>query len=387
MRQKFQTIGLPLLFLCCLVLLAACGGAVGAQGQKTPVPAASPSLSRGQQLLAQSAQLLNSAKTLHGVFQATISGQFANGTAQIEIWRQTPDESRTVVLKSTLSEYTSGSLLVDNGKQIWQYDPAQKLVYTGSASVPSSATGTPTPGTNANGNLDQLILNIVQTIFNQSTATLTSSSQKVNGHAVYTIQVASQSQASSKGLGSFSYSGTVSIDQQTHLPLALSLNSQGFGQIQLTIPTLALNGVLASNLFSFTPPPGTKVLPLPAASSSQGGTLTLPQAEQQAGYHLLSVPASQTTYHLLSINALGAPGSQIYTFNYTSGSQNFTLSEGKSLANLPVTGQTIGLRGTHATFVGSSGTNTLSWTEQGVGIQIAGPLTQAQITAVANLLK
>ena len=111
------------------------------------------------------------------------------------------------------------------------------------------------------------------------------------------------------------------------------------------------------------------------------------QAQQEAGYHLLSIPGTQTSYQLRGVNALGAPGSQIYTLNYMKGSASFTIAEGKPLANLPGSGgQQVGLRGTSGTLSKSNGSTTLSWTENGIGITITGPLSNDQVVAIAKLL-
>jgi outer membrane lipoprotein-sorting protein len=379
---------LALLAVCCLLLLAACGGGSSTSKtnkQPTPRPTATATTGPGAQLLAQTAQLLTSAQTLHGLFNATLSGQLVNGEVDSEVWRQGQDRSRTLVVHSTLNQFASGTLIVSDGKHIWQYNPAQKTVYYGSV---SAANGTTTPGSSGQtNNMQQLLLGAVQTVFTHSTATLLSSQNKVNGHPVYTIQVASQQNQSNPSGGlSFSYTGTVSLDQQTKLPLALDLNIAGFADAQIAIPSLELNQPLNASLFSFTPPAGTKVESFPTSTGQSGNSLTLQQAEQQAGYHLLSIPSTQSAYHLQSIDALGAPGNQIYALTYTFNGQTLTLSEGKALANLPVSGQQISLRGTSASLSTSGNTSTLSWTEKGVGIQITGPLSKEQIVGLANML-
>ena len=381
-----------LLAICCLLLLVACGGSGGssskAPAQATSRPTATATAGPGAQLLAQSAQLLNSAHTLHGMFNATLSGQVANGEVDSEVWRLAPDKSRTLIVKSTLNQFASGTLIVSDGKEIWQYNPTSKVAYHGPASSSTPTPGTPGSSTSQN-NISQLLLGTVQTVFTHSTATLISSTGTVNGHAVYTIQIVSQqgqSGSTSGGL-SFSYSGTVSIDKQTKLPLALDLNIAGFADVQIAIPSLTLNGPLDASLFTFTPPPGTKVESFPTSTGQNGGnSLTLQQAQAQAGYHLLSIPLAQTAYHLQSIDALGAPGNGIYAFTYISSGQTFTISQGKSLANLPLSGQHLSLRGTTATLATNGSTSTLSWTENGVGIQITGPLSKDQIVAIAHLL-
>lgn len=383
MRYTLQKAGYIFLAVCCL-MLAACNGSNNAtQRQKAPILATTPNAGQGQRLLAQSAQLIDSAQTLHGIFDSSISGQLVNGEVDSEIWRIAPNKSRTLILKSTLSQFANGTLIVNNGKQIWQYEPAKKVVYIGQAGS-SGLIGTPVPGV-SQGNEQQLILGVVQTIFTDSVATLVSSTTRVNGQAVYTIHVSPRAQSS--GPDGFNYDGTVSLDQQTKLPVVLDLTLTGVGQARITIPSLTLNQPLATSLFAFTPPSGVSEQPFPP--TSQGGasnSLTLQQAEKQAGYHLLSIPPSQTAYRLQSIDALGAPGNQIYALTYAFNGQNFTISESKALANLPLSGSTLNLRGTTATLSTNGTTSTLSWTEKGVGIQVAGPLSKGQIMGIANLL-
>ena len=54
-------------------------------------------------------------------------GTAANGTVNTEVWNVSPNKSRTVVLQSTIKQFSTGSITVSNGKQVWQYDPAKKL--------------------------------------------------------------------------------------------------------------------------------------------------------------------------------------------------------------------------------------------------------------------
>lgn len=374
------------LVTCFLTLLAGCGGSNQAlQRPQASVSTTSPASDQGQRLLARSAQLLDSAQTLHGVFNTSLSGQLVNGEVDSEIWRLSPDKSRVRIVKSTLSQFTTGTLIVNDGKRVWQYEPAKKVVYTGQS---ASLNATATPGTRTGldrGDAQQLILGSVQIVFTHSIATLISSTESVGGHSVYTIHVSPSSQNS--GPAGFAYDGTVSLDQRTKLPLTLDLAVSGIGQVQIAIPSLLLNQPLTASLFTFTPPPGVPEQPFPSVSPGGiGDALTLQQAEQQAHYHLLRIPSAQTAYTLQHIDALGAPGNQIYTFAYTFHGQNFTLSQGKALANLPLTGSSLGLRGTQATLQFSGNTSTLSWTENGVGIQLSGPLTKDEIVTIARLL-
>ena len=386
MSIKRLKIALPCALLLLMLTLAACNGSASTSSPPvTPIPTSTPSPTsdRGAQLLAQAGQTLNGARTLHAIIAFTIAGPAINGAIKSEIWNLAPDKNRTVVLQSTIGQFGSGTITVSNGKQIWQYNPQQKVAYNGQISA--TATSTPTTGESATDQ-SQMIFTLVRSVFTHSNATLVSSSANVNGHAAYDIAITSQAQSSGSSGNRFNYSGDMFLDKTTNLPLRVILNVQGFGQITLDLPMLVLNQQLDQSLFTFTPPPGVKVLPFPTETST-GGSLTLAQAQQQAGYHLLSIPNSATTYQLLSVDALGAPGNQIYAINYLAPPDSkFTISEGKALANLRASGQHVSLRGTTGTITTVGTTMTLSWTEKGVGIQIAGPLSASQLTAIANLL-
>jgi outer membrane lipoprotein-sorting protein len=372
---------LPFTFLL-MLFLAACGNSSTTQTsvQTTPTPAPA----QGQELLTKAGQNLKTAKTLHAIFDITTAGTAVNGTVSTEVWNVSPDKSRTVVLQSTIKQFSTGSITVSNGKQIWQYNPAKKVVYTGQV---SNTTGTPAAGRDQT----QFIMNIVQSVFFHSNATLVSSSASVNGHAAYDIQVTSPASAVSNstgsGSGNFNYNGDVYIDKAGMLPLLVKLKIQGFGQVTLGLPMLVLNRPVDISLFTFAPPAGVQVLPFPKTTTSDTGTITLEQAQLQAGYHLLSIPSSQTAYQLQGVDALGAPGNQIFTLNYTKGDTTFAMSEGKSLANLPVSGQQVSVRGTKATLSSTGNTKTLTWTEKSVGIQIAGNMNKDELLTIANLLK
>jgi outer membrane lipoprotein-sorting protein len=333
---------------------------------------------------------LNTAKTLHGLFDLTITAQNINGTINTEIWNATPNKNRTVVVQSTVGRFAEpGSVTVTDGKQLWQYDPQKKVVYNGPVPTnsASSSNGVGIGAGQGAGSQNQFLLTIVQTVFTRSDATLKSSSASVNGHAVYDIHVEPQGQLSGNGTGGFNYNGEVFLDKTTQLPMQVKLFIQGLGNVQLDIPSLDINPTLPDATFTFVVPPGVKVLPLTAARATpDSGSLTLTQAQQQAGYHLLSIPGNQTGYVLQSVNALGAPGSQTYTLNYMKGTINFTIAQGKALANLPETGQQVSIRNTMGYLSSTNGITSLSWTENGVGILINGALSNDQIQAIAKLL-
>ena len=374
---------LPCLLLLLLLALAACdSGSSTNTPPVTPVPTSSPVIDNGTQLLTQAGQKLNGARTLHALVNINLSGPGTNGTVKSEIWNQAPDENRSVVLQSTIAQFAAGTLTVSDGKQIWQYNPQQKVAYHAQISASSSAT----PTTGETADQSQAIFAIVRSVFAHSNAMLVSSSARVNGHQANDVAITSQAATNGSGTNNITYSGDIFLDKTSDLPVRVSLHVQGLGQITLDLLTLDLNQQLDQSLFTFTPAPGVKVQPFPTDSTATGN-LTLAQAQQQAGYHLLSIPTSNSTYKLLSIDALGAPGNQVYSLNYqTQAGIKFTIAQSKALANLPVSGSSVKIRGTTATISSAGSAPSISWTEKGIGIQIVGPLSSSQLTAIANLL-
>ena len=392
-----------LALLTALMLFAACSGG-NSQAQTKPTPTPSPVLGQGQQLLNTMAQKLNTAKTLHGVFNLSLNGQTLNGVTNSEIWNATPNKSRTVVLKSTIGQLATGTITVTNGQHEWQYDPQKNVVYTGTITPTTPTTGTPTSGIAGNGAGSQggqggqsdALLSLVQSVFTQSNATLQSSSANINGHSAYDLHVVPSTSGnttgntgnSGVGVGTaLNYTGEVYVDKTTQLPLQVNLQIQGIGNIVLNIPSLTLNQSIPDSTFTFINPSGAKVLPLTALNATpNNGTISLQQAQQQAGYHLLSIPASQTDYTLNGVNALGSPGNETYTLNYLKGNLAIIIAEGKPLANLPGSGQQVTVRGVSGTVSNAGGNNTLAWTENGIGIRITANLSSSELVQLANSL-
>jgi len=231
------------------------------------------------------------------------------------------------------------------------------------------------------------LVNLIQSIFTRSDGVLKSSSASVNGHPAYDIAIVPQGSAGSSGANVLNYEGDIFIDKGTQLPVQVKLNVQGTGNIVLDLPKLELNQPIMSSIFTFVIPPGVREQPLKQNNTDSGGSLSLEQAMSQAGYHLLSIPSSQSDYVLQSINALGAPGNQIYTLNYTQSKLSFSIAEGKPLAGLPANGgKQIALRGTTATLSSENGSTTLAWTEKGIGIRITGVPSGDQAIAIARSL-
>lgn len=244
--------GMVFICLLCVLALAACSSSGIPATGNSPLPTPTPTPGQAQRLLEAAGQKLNAARTLHGIFTVTTTAQAFSSTIKTEIWNAQPDRSRSHILQSSLAQLPAGSVIVTNGKQVWEYNPVKKVVYTGAAGgASSSALGQ-----------NQLVLTLTRTIFTHSTASPVSSSASIAGHAAYQVHISSTGQGIDIGSASLSYAGDVYLDRTTGLPLRIDLTITGMGQIRLDILNLVLNQSLPNSTFTFTPPPGTKVLPL-----------------------------------------------------------------------------------------------------------------------------
>ena len=367
-----------LLFPVSLLVLAGCSSST-----HTRTPPIQPD---AQQLLATVAQNFNEANTLHGIFHLSITGRGWHESFGSEIWTEVSTKNRAVLLQSPLASLAAGMVTVDDGRQEWLYDPVKNIVYINPVSLHSSSVQVTTPISGSVGDIFFTPLRLIQQIFMQSDATLDSSSSVVNGHEVYGLYV--EAKANSPGED---YTGEVFIDKTTDLPVQVVFDTQDDNagtdlEEVVNIPLLTLNVYIPDSIFTFTPPTGAKVLQVPSASES---SITLFQAQQLAGYHLLAIPSSSTTYVLRSVVVSGPEGQQIYQLDYTSGNTSFAIKESRALANSPSysSGIQIGVRSTTgALLTTNAGFSTLFWTERRVGIVITGLLSKDQITGIAQML-
>src|SRR5205823_6427644 len=127
LMSRYRRISGGVIILLVIIMLTACGGSSTPQAHK-PTPTPSPTPGKGVQILTATARKINTATTLHGVFNLIITGQTFNGTVNSEIWNAAPNKNRTVVLQSSVSQFPTGEVNVTDGKHIWQYDPVKKVV-------------------------------------------------------------------------------------------------------------------------------------------------------------------------------------------------------------------------------------------------------------------
>jgi hypothetical protein len=162
--------------------------------------------------------------------------------------------------------------------------------------------------------------------------------------------------------------------------------AQGVGLACLLIVLLLFAGCGGSSATgsSQTPASAPTSTPTSQASPTAFSKLTLSQAQQQAGYHLLSIPSSLTGYTLTKVVAVDFSGHRVYTLYYSMGKNPITLTEGQQMEN--TAGTKVSLRGTTGILFTINGHTFLSWTENGVNRSIIGMISSAQAITLAKAL-
>src|SRR5260370_32062297 len=116
-----------------------------------------------------------------------INGDREYGVLVSEFGNASPANSRSEVRQSTLNNLAGGTIFVSDGKQQWQYNPQQKVVFNGPILQDTNGlSGTGFAGTSRGRS--QLVLNLVQNILTQSEGTLKPSTQTIAGQQVSDVQ-------------------------------------------------------------------------------------------------------------------------------------------------------------------------------------------------------
>lgn len=167
---------------------------------------------------------------------------------------------------------------------------------------------------------------------------------------------------------------------------AWTLRGLGLALLLTLLLLLAACGGGTATNSSQTPTASASTPTTKAATSVATPTiLTLSQAQQQAGYHLLSIPSSLTGYTFTRVLVTKLSGHQVYVLYYTMGKDTVTIIQGQPLGNQAGNAK-VSLRGTTATLITNNGLTTLFWTENGVGRTIAGRISSTQAIALAKSL-
>ncbi len=174
-----------------------------------------------------------------------------------------------------------GSVVVNDGNKIWLYSPALHRAYN--ASMDTSDTSLAQI---------QALMQGLQPVIDKILAVSDVKGigeEQVSGRDTYKIELTAKPGALGSGnhiLAALLTDGKVTmwVDKELNVPLKLVYDSASIGQVSVTASNPQFNAAIDPDKFQFTPPSGSEVISLDNAKPRY---MTLPQAQQQAGYAIL----------------------------------------------------------------------------------------------------
>jgi outer membrane lipoprotein-sorting protein len=329
-------------------------------------------------------------------------------SASINYWHQAPDKVRADVVTASYPE-VNGSSVVYDGQKVYALDAANKTVYT------------LTPGKNADkmpaqmksmlSNID--VQKIAESVVSATNVSLVGSEQ-VAGIDSYKLDITvkpdaatilgiPQAYAMPVGVLIKDLHATLDVAKDTYVPLKFTLDHPQMGSFTYTATKFDLNKSIDPSTFVLQVPAGYKTVDLDQAQSKvEPKQITLPAAEaaaKQQGWSLLEPTYLPTGATLVGVSQMSAVGDG-FVLSYSSPSTDFTIIEGKNVADMGRgmmkgsdggVGSTVTVRGVQAKVVTmpNSGWTALLWQEKNNGpwVGIMGKLSQDEAVKIAEGLK
>jgi len=322
----------------------------------------------------------------HAVVDAEIDAQGFKGQVTVEAWQKNPANVRLEVKSSTFDE-AKGLVIVKNDKDIWVSVPSRNEVYKG---------GLQQLGIPMSDQVLEAMTGDLQQILDYTDAQLVGEGT-VAGKDTYKLTLTPK--APSEGQATIPINGkaTLWVEKDRWLPLKVEVDGGMLGRGSVTVSTLETNQDVPDSTFQFVVPNGAKVIDQSTATPTKPQTMTLEQAKASAGFRLLVptyVPTGATLSEVYKLQQNGV--GEMFVLNYNHVPNGFSLAQGKTdvdLAGLVPEGfpkEKITVRGIEGTIITSTGTVSgtfLSWTENGVRINIAGSITRDEALKIAASLQ
>ena len=347
------------LLVALVLLLAGCGQGITAE-----------------EIVAHVQETVANTQDAHAVVSASVNAQGMEMSATAEVWEQSPNRLRAVVLQTSQAEFAD-AVLVSDGQQAWYYEPSKNRVLVG----PVEEIETPLP--------QQLISEMqemIQAVLDASEVEL-AGEETVAGKGAYKLILTPKEGEEGQEAVVFPGNGTATlwVDKEQWFVLKATYEAASFGQGSLEVQSFELNPGLSDELFTFDPPEGATVVDV---ESQQPVALTLEEARAQADFPLLVpayVPRGATLVEVFELS-----GSILLRYDH-SPDVSFTVVQGPEPFGPPPVGQVqpLTIRGQSATVVTDEvGGNTfLYWLENGVMMAVGGHLTVDDAIQVAESLQ
>ncbi|HSJ57117.1 MAG TPA: DUF4367 domain-containing protein [Anaerolineae bacterium] len=324
-------------------------------------------------------ETVDSTRDAHAVVVADAQVQGMALAVTAEVWEQMPNRFRVQVLEASQPELV-GTTMVTDGQQAWLYEPTENRVMVGAA----GELDMPLPQ-EVLGHLQEAI----QGVLDASTVEL-SGEETVAGHDTYRLVLTPKEGAEAQPALLSSGTTTLWVDQEEWFVLKVLFESEALGRGSLEVQSFELNPGLPDDLFTFEIPEGAEVVDVKANAPVH---LSLEQARAQAGFPLLVpayVPAGATLIDVYLVS-----GTVVMDYNHAS-EASFTILQASPAPEVEDTREVPGVERQEVTVHGQPAwlvtqpqmdRRFVTWTENGVYINIGGQIGEEELLKVAESLE
>jgi outer membrane lipoprotein-sorting protein len=294
----------------------------------------------------------------------------------VEVW-ESSNRFRAELLETSSDEASPGSLIVNDGQQVWIYDPGRQEAWVGPAGADQPASPLNNPR-----EMVQYVDEAIQWVLARSEVTL-AGQESIAGVPTWKLDFQLKDDPELGLPFAAASQGTLWVDQERWIVLQARLVVEGVAESAMRVRSFELNPGLSDALFTFEAPPGTTVQEI---ESKQPQYMTLQEAQRENPRLLVpgDVPGGATLIDVFKVQ--GA-----FVLHYDHSDTTFTVVQGPTRAGQQPDGERseVTVRGQPATLVADSerGTRFLTWTEDGVTYIIAGYIGQEEILRTAESLQ
>jgi outer membrane lipoprotein-sorting protein len=339
-----------------------------------------------EEIVERMRETLDTTRDAHAVLVADAQVQGMALALSAEVWEQTPNRFRIEVLDASLPEF-DGMVMVVDGEQAWLYEPASNRVRVGEAGV----MDVPLPQEML-GHLQE----VIQGVLDASDVELVGE-DTVAGHEAYTLVLTPKEGEDVPQVIPAGGEATVWVDKEEGYVLKAEFDSEALGRGSLEVQSFELNPGLPDELFAFEIPDGAEVIEV---TGSMSAPLTLDEARERVDFQLL-VPAHlpdgatlievawigdalDPEYDAIVLQYDLAPGASFAVM------QAFPAPQAEEQAGAPGVDRTeITVRGHQGWLVTHERLDRrfVTWTENGVHINIGGQISEEELLKVAESLE
>jgi outer membrane lipoprotein-sorting protein len=324
------------------------------------------------EIVARVREVEASTEDAHAVIEVALQDPSRDLDMTVEVW-ESRNRFRAELLASSSPEAAVGSTIVNDGQQVWIYDPARSEVLVGEATSDPSAEVLSNPR-----EIVQILDEAIRWVLDRSEVQLVGE-ETIAGVPTYKLEF--EPREGQELPFSAPSQGTLWVDQERWIILQARFAVEGVAESEMRVRSFELNPGVPDEMFRYEPPPEATVKTL---ESQQPRHLTLDEA--QALVDSLLVPTYLPEGTTL-IDVLAVEGAIVQHYDHSDVS--FTVVQGLGGEQPAGEVSEVTVRGQAATLIAdpAQGNRFLTWTEEGVTMVIAGHIGEDDLLQVAESLR